>query len=554
MAHDSHSHKGRKHKPPRDDFAEHLGQAAKGAARTGTRKQVSINHLFEFSLHRDPPERPAQHRPSRRYLAPKHRPVLHGMRFINVNYKFVVDHRRAYRPQQLDPNIPVDTLDIIRIIVPRGNACPICLLDELVAPRMITLCGHILCLPCLLLLLESEVPVLMKRESKVIVEKYRHCPLCGSIIRKPEVKPVQIDNVDERFEVPRINDDVVLTQMTRAPDSIVPVPRWAEHDARPDPFPWVSPDNQPQFLRYLVASLQYVVAMYDSEKQQIDAAAARDKELYGDDGKFHRLALKDIDQDLQMWLDKFADGSAPEPHRATTSLAATAFYYYQTGFKCLTTYVLSPLDMKVLRHSYNQDYTQMPLTVVARVENIRYEELDVELVASKYKYLLHLPAGTQVGFLECNWLGNEYILRELWDTFAASLTKRTKASATKLKKEESNRRRALYEEERRAREFVARENDPLGAASVSLAALRISDHQMPTLGMPQDLLLPAPGPNEDPAQLTQTVWGTQIRGAEPVEEEDDGWDAEEMIRKAREEIARELGKKKKKKKLVLLSS
>ena len=42
------------------------------------------------------------------------------MRFINVNFKFVVDGRKDYRVQELDPNVPVDTDDIIRIIAPRG--------------------------------------------------------------------------------------------------------------------------------------------------------------------------------------------------------------------------------------------------------------------------------------------------------------------------------------------------------------------------------------------------------------------------------------------------
>ena len=52
------------------------------------------------------------------------------MSFINVNYKFVVDYRNDYKAQQLDPNVPIDTKDILRIVVPKGNSCPICLSDE----------------------------------------------------------------------------------------------------------------------------------------------------------------------------------------------------------------------------------------------------------------------------------------------------------------------------------------------------------------------------------------------------------------------------------------
>ncbi|GEQ66788.1 hypothetical protein JCM33374_g451 [Metschnikowia sp. JCM 33374] len=487
---------------------------------------------------------------------------------------------------------PVDTQDILRIIVPKGNACPICLSEELVAPRMVTSCGHILCLTCLLSLLESEVPTNMKKESKVIVEKYNDCPLCGSIIRKRDVKPVQIDNVDERFEVPKIGDEIVLSLMTRDADSIVPIPRWFDESSPRDTFPWANeaePDLS-QFSRFFKADFSYLAQMYEQEKEDLRKALQHDQENYDDDGKFYKLALKSIDNDLSEWTTKFSSDVENEtPVEAASSkppMNHTTFFYYQTGFKSSTTYVLSPLDMKVLKNSFNGDYTQLPFSVIAKVENIKYEELDSESAASKYKYLSHLPSGTSIGFLECNWYKNEYISKESWETFKISLQKRTKTTSKKFKKEESDKRRAIIEEERRAREYIERENNGDNRAhdysydseswmrSTSFGSLTISDHrelsELPALSAEAQVVGTSgnsTGASEGEStggarKLEKSVWGMQIPKSElkNVDGEQDEWDAEEMIRKAREEIARQEaensnGKKKKKKnKIVLLSS
>jgi len=550
------------------------------------KNQISINHLMEFQLYRDLPEYHQQHHTPRRNSnnnTRNRRPrlYLHGMRFINVNYKFVVDYRKPYKTQQMDPNVPVDTEDILQILVPRGNACPICLSEDLVAPRMITSCGHILCLTCLLSLLESEVPVHKKQESKVIVEKYRDCPLCGSIIRKHDVKPVQIDNVDERFEVPKINDEVVLTLMTRKSDKIVPLPSHLEHYGNAiDVFPWASQHepNLLEYLRFFKGDLSYVVAMHEKEKKDILAAYELDKELYQDDGTFMKLALKNIDEDISKWSQKFSEDLSPHyrpADRGNSSNSSHTLYYYQSGFKSSTTYVLSPLDMKVLKSCYNQDYALLPSSVIARVENIRFEELTAETATTKYKFLSHLPQGTSIGFMECNWKNNEYITQETWDTFKADLEKRSKQSQKRLRIEEKNRRRALNEEEKRAREFIERENNGTNdeyhnydhdwMPAASFGSLTISDHRdMPALasGNTQTSASTSDQSSEERPAMQKTVWGTQIPKSEikSLDEEDgQDWDAEEMIRRAREEMERSEaqngpGKKKKKKKIVLLSS
>lgn len=546
------------------------------------KNQISINHLLDFQLYEDLPEyRQQRSRPRRssNYVQNKPRKqnlYLHGMRFINVNYRFVVDYRGSYKPQQLDPNVPVDTKDIIRIIVPRGNACPICLSEDLVAPRMITSCGHILCLTCLLSLLGSEVPVQMKSESKAIVEKYRDCPLCGSIIRQKDVKPVLIENVDERFEVPKINTDVILTLMTRSTEKIFPLPRQLETLYNViDTFPWANqsiPDTS-QYSRFFKGDLAYLLAMYETEKESIKAAFEEDKELYQDDGNSMRLALKNIDDDVAMWSERFSsepENKSKSPNATANDKSGSQFYYYQTGFRASSVYVLSPLDIKVLKSSYNGDYSQLPSSIVAKVENIRFEELSADTAFTKYKYLSHLPYGTSIGFLECNWQGSEFISPETWNKFKADLQKRSKQTNRKHKNEEISRRRAMNEEEKRARDFIYRENNGISehddwVEPASFGSLTIHDHRdLPALSDnreherntdEEDSTNSAANNNK---AYQRTVWGTQIPKSETEPLHHD-WDAEEMIRRAREEMEKQEtgnggGKKKKKKKMILLSS
>ncbi|RKP29158.1 hypothetical protein METBISCDRAFT_19292 [Metschnikowia bicuspidata] len=551
-----------------------------GQSRAAKKNAASIKHLLEFLLYRDLPEYRQQldhsfdnysgPQNSGRLRMPQKRTKhhLHGMRFINVNYKFVVDCRKPYLAQQLDPNVPVDQEDILCIVTPQGTACPICLSEELMAPRMITSCGHVLCLPCLLALLDSKLPASMKRESKAVVEKYTDCPLCASVIRRGEIKPVVVDTTDVRFDMPKVNDEVVLTLMARQSSQIVPVPSAAfseTGDAGCGQFPWADQLQTAPFLRIYRGSLDYVIAMYDQEKAALKDAYENDRDTFFVSGKLLALAYQSIDEDLKSWTEKFLSEYQPE-HVTGNPAAAdawkTAFYYYQTGFKCATTFILSALDMKVLKASYGSDYLQLPPSVVAKVENICYDEMDEELATSRYKYILHLPLGTQLGFLECCWQNNEYILPDAWATYKSELLKRSKKSARKLHQEEKSQQRAFHEEERRAREYIEEVNhgaisvphDPVQwANSGGIGPLSITYHrELPALL--RDSPTRSRSLSADASESTQrSVWGTKIPKTE-AEEQDDGWDADEMIRKAREEIEKQEGKKQKKKYILILTN
>lgn len=535
-----------------DDWSLRLEeQVRQGKKVTGNsrKNQISINHLLEFQLYRDLPEynqryqhQNAHPRPKRGSQSRADRPKLHlhGMRFINMNYRFAVDHRKAYNAQRLDPNVPVDTEDIVRIIVPKGDACPICLSEDLVAPRMITSCGHVLCLTCLLSLLNSEVPKNMKRESEAVVEKYKDCPLCGLIIRKHNVKPVQIQNVDARFEIPRVGDDIVLTLMTRSASDPIPLPYFLESERHTfATFPWVHQTNPDlsQYSRIMVADANYMIKMYEDEKQEIAAQSDLDEDLYGSTNELAKLAFESIDEEIQSWSLKFHN-ELPETTISKQTGGAN-FFFYQSGFRASAVYVLSPLDMKLVRSSYGQEYSQLPPSVVAKVETIRFETLTEDLVTTKLKYLLHLPLGTAVGFLECNWLNNEYISAYSWDTFKADLTKRSKQLARKLRLEDQKKKQAMNEDELKIREIL--DQDGVQHSLGGFDSLNIASHELPALSSNVS--------HSESGDMQKTIWGTHIPKGDQPPEEDDEWDVLLQIQQQDQK-----GKKKKKKKLVLLQS
>lgn len=464
------------------------------------------------------------------------------MAYVNVHYKFVVDHTKDYKAQELDPNVPLDPADIVRIIAPYGNACPICLSDEPVAPRMIVLCGHILCLKCLLSLLDSEVPKAKKKESDVIVEKYRECPLCLLIIRKNEIKPVLVENVDERLETPKVGEQTVLTLMSRPVHSVLALPQHLSHwHEIKTGFPWVDEEDFSQYSRIFQGDLKYLLTMYELEKECIKKVYDEEHALYGETDKFMKMAIANIDSEIAEWSQKMP----PQPRKAAAGMISVEnkYYYYQTGFNSSAVYVMALLDAKVLKTCYHS-YSQLPLSIVAKIENIRYEELTTETALSKYKYLSHLPAGTQVGFLECDWSGNEYVNKETWAMFKEELTRRSRNSQRKVRKEERDRIRAQNEEEARTRDFYERENGLVVEEhpTSSFSNLTLADYtELPAL---EDLRNESSGPD---TAYTTTVWGTKIpKAEEPLLGDEDSWDTEEMIRRAKEEMKRLDGKKKKK--------
>ncbi|KAI0308369.1 hypothetical protein B0F90DRAFT_1682232 [Multifurca ochricompacta] len=143
----------------------------------------SLNHLLNFSL---PPRQTHQVQS-----------VWNKERFVNAQYRFVMNPLGDYTVHFADPDIFFQWQDILQIVIPLSSAlaaaaagggdnpshseghttCPICLSPP-TAPRM-TKCGHVFCFPCILHYLgTSDNP------------KWARCPICFDSVNEKQLKSV----------------------------------------------------------------------------------------------------------------------------------------------------------------------------------------------------------------------------------------------------------------------------------------------------------------------------------------------------------------------------
>ncbi|KAF8079028.1 hypothetical protein FPV67DRAFT_1467251 [Lyophyllum atratum] len=155
----------------------------------------NMNHLLNFTL---PPRqsRPPVHLPRRSRKTGTQQGVWNKERFVNAQYRFVMNPTGDYTVHFADPDIFFQWQDILQVIVPRssalasaasagtqleqgeGNAtCPICLSPP-TAPRM-TKCGHIFCFPCILHYLSTSE------------NKWARCPICFDSVNEKQLKSVK---------------------------------------------------------------------------------------------------------------------------------------------------------------------------------------------------------------------------------------------------------------------------------------------------------------------------------------------------------------------------
>lgn len=546
----------------------------------GRRGQISINHLLDFSLpsrdlEMDKVSRAAQVR-RRRRSDQDDKIHLRGEEFVNANYRFIVDYRHDYKGQTLDPNLVLENSSVLRVIVPKGNYCPICLTEDIVAPRMIS-CGHIFCHTCLLSFLESEGT----KKKEFSLNKYKECPLCSFSVKPDEIKPVLINQADERFEIPQVGQDVILRLMAKPVDSILAIPFSLNlNHQKIGNIPWYSDTELYPYARIMKGGLKFLVHCYEADKAAITKQYEEDKLLYNDDGVYVRKALEEIDLHLKLYKEGFAD-NYDEPNPLVNSMDnlsinknvsglndSNCYFFYQTAFNSSTRYFLSPLDVKVLLHTYGS-YANFPSTLLLKVDNINYDHMVTENTLKKYKYFGHLPLGTELAFIDVNW--KNMLSPEVFKVFAKELNERRKRILTKLKKEDRAKKSFDVQQELKTLDFYKTENDGWGTYDFVSQERNFGVNEEQSLHPLGDEEIADENINEGTGGVTTeddkeqtnefltTVWGTKIpKGSKVVTEDDyeNDWEADELIRIAKEDKQGTQGSKRKgrKKNLVVLTS
>ncbi|KAI1793979.1 hypothetical protein LXA43DRAFT_185506 [Ganoderma leucocontextum] len=177
----------------------------------------SLNHLLNFTL---PPRQTHYNQsiPRRARRTGNQYGVWNKERFMNAQYRFVMNPTGDYTVHFADPDIYFQWHDILQVIIPRGHAlqshsgeqsardddiltCPICLAPP-TAPRM-TKCGHVYCFPCILHLLSTSEQL-----------KWVRCPICFDSVNERQLKVVKwLDEVSTTDGI----DDALFEESSSSP-------------------------------------------------------------------------------------------------------------------------------------------------------------------------------------------------------------------------------------------------------------------------------------------------------------------------------------------------
>ncbi|AET40884.1 RING-type E3 ubiquitin transferase MAG2 Ecym_7027 [Eremothecium cymbalariae DBVPG len=526
----------------------------------GKKIHVPINHLLYVPSEAPRPCRSTGVSYRRKKKEPDEEHVhLHGDAFVNANFKFLVDDNYEYKTQKLDPNVPLTPDKIRRVLIPKGQLCPICLAEDVVAPRMVS-CGHIFCGTCLLQFFDSDYQEEKKQaEASIYVKKkqYKECPLCGDVIRRERCRPVQFLDNDGKGELPEIGKDVTFKLMCRATGSFLPLPVELQLDPRSfSSFPSVRRSELAPYCRIMACDIQQTIELFKKDIESIQCQLEVDKAMYNDDGVYAIKAIEQIQNEIKQCTEQEETDKIPDIFRLTIGPKAldryndsNAYFYYQTAFNSITKYLLSPLDIKVLKTAIGA-YKGFPSLLTAKVENVHYGSMVTEANIRQYKYLSHLPIGTELAFIDIDWRNNALVPKEVYDKFSTELNQRRRQLKIRQVREDKLKKKYEQELEKNHLEFYQRENNTLmephpiihSNPNPPFHSLASNEDNTSTTGVP-------PG-----NRLQSTVWGTTILVTEQSPTEDD-LAFEDMLLQMRTQAKQHgKGSRNKKNQFTLLSS
>ncbi|OBZ83279.1 putative RING finger protein P8B7.23 [Choanephora cucurbitarum] len=464
------------------------------AQRTGgsidKKGRVSLNHLLSFSF----PERQEAPSPQRKAKVVTSYQPFNKERFINANFRFMLNPTGNYDFQLADPDINFDwdTIEQVLISSTEAQVCPICLSPPTAA--RVTKCGHIYCYPCILHYLE------LRENPKRL---WRKCPICWDSIYEADLKsvrimkPFAISGTHSESNKPTLGvaegDLVDMSLIQRSHDSTLAFPlsdTWPlppnviSNYMKPDTplIPWHFTPQAMHFARFMLASPDYLMEEYNRDVAELDDAVsdahgwgsseelpfiercrglirAKIKSLCQQNTKELELAMhtsnmmfeavakyskKHGKSSSQIQLRQEQD--APEAYHQQASassnshvsghLSTSDFYFYQASDGQHV--YLHPLDIRILKHEFGE-YSQFPTTLQVQATNVQESTLTEDL-RKKCKYLGHLPLACDVTFLEINV--KDIVSPETIQVFDQELTARTKRRKDKERREDQKRRQA----------------------------------------------------------------------------------------------------------------
>ncbi|EWC44969.1 hypothetical protein DRE_01028 [Drechslerella stenobrocha 248] len=301
-----------------DAIAEAIAMTSSTISRKG---RTSITHLMDWSL--PPPRNQHTHHHHSRGLHGNRRHSHWGgyhsvdkARYVNANYRFIVDPSGDYKSQSLDPDSPLPWGSVLRILassITQASSCPICLCDP-VAPRMAR-CGHIFCLPCLIRYMASEDDSLKPGQQGYYhptanqnKEKWKKCPICHDSVYMKEVRPVKFYQGQET-PPPQEGSDITLRLMMRQPGSTLALPkdvasvslmasgkndRARISDEGVAGIPWNYEAEVTDYARIMRGTRGYLQGEYEREIAELEEQERVDELMFGDETDWVKKAIAKV--------------------------------------------------------------------------------------------------------------------------------------------------------------------------------------------------------------------------------------------------------------------
>ncbi|KAG0293493.1 hypothetical protein BGZ96_002779 [Linnemannia gamsii] len=276
-----------------------------GAGRGNTKKnQVSLNHLLNFSFPvREEPQNTA---PVRRRRNANYQP-FNKEKFINANFRFLMNPRSDYAVYTMDADAPVQWEDIEQVLIAVPQSCPICLQPPVAA--RITKCGHVYCFSCVLRYLSLN-------ESN---KAWRKCPICWDAIYEKDLRSVRSAQEDQQIydqgekEIAKqiaSNQDVQVEMrlIQRTLNSTVALPRSHTFPLAKDVLPEELQGQPPLdfvpdailFSRLMITTLDRIVSELDRDVQSIEfsmeEARSYDPNHHSEEMVFFEMAMSKIQE------------------------------------------------------------------------------------------------------------------------------------------------------------------------------------------------------------------------------------------------------------------
>ncbi|KAI8835540.1 hypothetical protein BC829DRAFT_60982 [Chytridium lagenaria] len=431
-----------------------------GIGLANKRGEISLNHLMNFTF---PPREQSTLAPVKK-RGVSYQPFMKE-RFINANYRFVMDPNGDYTINLFDSDIIVEWNDIHQVLVPATKVfhCPICLCEP-IAPR-ITRCGHIYCFSCILHYLSLDDG-----------SKWMKCPICHDAVYGKDLKNARFMHLEFLTKIsPMTPREIPMTLIKRAINSSLALPRasYSQWNRHPKSITQIVPPTVGNaelfpFAKLMLANDSYMKNhILDPDRRDLGIALnealheeAMMKALGGDRSKaameaglassgserpFIEMALTDVKAKLskvhivegepepacdvavgkkpvkgneygmirkepeQIIGEPEVAGSGGKESEARRPLKSRSngppsdgFYYFYQASDGQNVY-LHPLEIKMLLHEFSE-YDQFPDQIVVKAMIIQESTMTEEL-KKKCKYLSHVPLSCDLSFCEIDLTG-----------------------------------------------------------------------------------------------------------------------------------------------------